>query len=236
MTLEVPDTPFAPDALAAHEAATERFAEFGAAVDNLKNEIDELRPWVGQHPAFLGIGAFHEVYAFSVDENVYALRLPRTLTGEEAHVPSEKLADKSVALARASGITCAEQLVTYAPGALITNLMAGTRLDRLQPGDTESVTDEQLVDLIDSIQELYDRDLTADVFPTNLFLDKDQGFGIVDIQTRDNHDNLPPELQIDGIVRFLNKNFSISDPANAGNRLERLYSSSQRGQEDVPTF
>lgn len=220
MTAEVFNAPLTPDIALAHAAATERFADFKTAAEDLRAQVDAVRPNLHQHPAFVDKGYFNETYALTADDGLYAMRLAKPSQGLAAQ---EKLADKSTALALAAGAVCAEQLVAHAPGILISEWMPGKRFDKLVPADHESVTDAQLLDLIMSMEKLDQCGIGIDLNTHNFFLDAIRGVGIVDLQTKHNYWGTRSHLLIPEVAYMLTKGFSIADPANAGNRLRALY-------------
>lgn len=154
----------------------ENFNQFKYPVQYLYNELEGL-PLHSSHDSFLGQGNFCSVFRICLDENDFALRIPRD--------PSygAYLLDHYISSGiRGRGIPRIEQVVaaSYDTDAVISEIIPGKQINLLTIEEINAITPNQLVQIIEIFTACHEADIHIDIHPPNFLYDHDSGFHLVD--------------------------------------------------------
>ena len=131
-----------------------------------------------EHPAFMGNGSNSAVFRITHEGKDYAVRVP---SGTK---PSPSTIDSHLAGAvLGKGVPHLEQIVaaSYEDGVTVAEVMPGKEIGKdMTLEDVAAITDEQLSGLVDTLTAVSERGIEIDPKPTNIFYDREAGFGIVD--------------------------------------------------------
>jgi hypothetical protein len=131
-----------------------------------------------EHPAFMGNGSNSAVFRITHEGKDYAVRVP---SGTK---PSPSTIDSHLAGAvLGKGVPHLEQIVaaSYEDGVTVAEVMPGKEMGKdMTLEDVAAITDEQLSGLVDTLTAVSERGIEIDPKPTNIFYDREAGFGIVD--------------------------------------------------------
>jgi hypothetical protein len=171
-----------------HEAIAIR-AEMLGAYDTFKPVIESLKAELDDpansknHARHLGNGSNADVFAVTVEGADYAVRAPKGNGVKPANVDSHL---GGAVLGK--GMSHMEQIIaaSYEDGVTVAEVMPGREVGHLTAEDVASVTDEQLEQLIGTVLEANERGIEIDPKPSNIFYDREQGFGIVDYHSSKN--------------------------------------------------
>lgn len=130
-----------------------------------------------QHPNFLGNGSNAMVFSITEGEKSYAVRVPNGKGISPAAIDSH-LAGAVLG----KGIPHLEQIVaaSYKDGVTVAEVMPGKEVGHLSVEEVRNISDEQLGELVDTLQAVSERGIEIDPKPSNIFYDPKEGFGIVD--------------------------------------------------------
>ena len=171
-----------------HEAIAVRadmlgaYDKFKPVIESLKGELDDPANRKN-HARHLGNGSNADVFSVTVEGVDYAVRVPKGNGVKPANVDSHL---GGAILGK--GMSRMEQIVaaSYEDGVTVAEMMPGHEVGHLTAEDVDSVTDEQLEKLIDTVLEANERGIEIDPKPSNIFYDREQGFGIVDYHSSKN--------------------------------------------------
>lgn len=131
-----------------------------------------------EHPAFMGNGSNSAVFRITHEGKDYAVRVPNGTK------PSPSTIDSHLAGAvLGKGMPHLEQItaVSYEDGVTVAEVMPGKEMGKdMTSEDVAAITDEQLSGLVDTLTAVSEHGIEIDPKPTNIFYDRDAGFGIVD--------------------------------------------------------
>lgn len=122
---------------------------------------------------FIGEGSNGAAYALVVDGHEYAVKFGGSATQTNFDVR---------ALIRAKGIPKAAQIVGYSfeDHAQVMERMPGKDVTQSSEEELNALKDRQIVELIQTVQQMTNRGLVIDPKPSNFMYDKDEGFGVLD--------------------------------------------------------
>ncbi|QQS20341.1 hypothetical protein IPL85_02750 [Candidatus Saccharibacteria bacterium] len=152
------------------------YSRFERTIATLRAELSELATRK-EHPNFLGNGSNATVFSIIEGDKSYAVRVPN---GKEI---SPGAIDSHLAGAvLGKGIPHLEQIVaaSYKDGVTVAEVMPGREVGHLTVDEIKGVTDEQLVELVDTLVAVSDQGIEIDPKPSNIFYDPKEGYGIVD--------------------------------------------------------
>jgi hypothetical protein len=172
----------------------EAYSDFAPFVDQLVVELRELferdsRSYPKSHANYLGEGAGSCVaFGVQVDGRGYAVRLANSGYYRENTTISD---DYVEALINGIGIEHIEQIVAVKydgegfPGrsVVVSELMPGKSVCDLTVDEIDQMPQTHLYQLVDTIIEMSEHNLCPDTLGTNIFYDKENGFGIVDYKS-----------------------------------------------------
>lgn len=159
------------------EMLTRYNQEFKPIIDNLQKEVQDPRARK-EHPAFMGDGSNAAVFRITREGKNYAVRVPNghNPVGIDRHIAGAVLG---------KGIPHFEQIVaaSYEDSVTVAEIMPGKELAKdMSIEDVEAITDGQLLELVDTLTTATRRGIKIDPKPSNIFYDREFGFGIVDYQ------------------------------------------------------
>ncbi len=152
------------------------YDSFAPTIDKLRQELSDPATRKS-HPSFLGNGSNSMVFSISQEGKDYAVRVPN------AKRPNPVVIDSHLGGAvLGRGIPHLEQIVaaSYENGVTIAEIMPGKEVGDMTSDEITQITDEQLSQLIDTLQTVSERGIEIDPKPSNIFYDPESGFGIVD--------------------------------------------------------
>ncbi len=123
-------------------------------------------------PEYLGSGSNGSAFRIKVDGKTYAAKFSR-ITQANFEIK---------ALIRAKFIPHTSQLVSYSfeDGVVIMELLDGTDVTNFTPEQAPEYTDEHIIQLIDTVQELDAKGLVIDPKASNFMYDPKNGFSVLD--------------------------------------------------------
>ncbi len=152
------------------------YQDFKPLVEELKLELLQLESTT-EHPTFLGKGSNAKVFAITHNGERYAVRIPNggkvNVSVVDFHISGACL---SLDLPQMEKIVAA----SYDDGVTVAKLMSGKEIGKLTIEDVRSITNQQLLDLLETVIEANRRGIEIDPKPSNFFYDREEGFGIVD--------------------------------------------------------
>ena len=124
-------------------------------------------------PEYLGSGSNGHAFKIEVDGKQYAAKFSRSVVQENFEIKP---------LLRAKGIPHTSQLVSYSfeDGVVIMELLPGNDLTNFKSDNRPDYTDENIIQLIETVRELDSNGLVIDPKPSNFMYDKEQGFSVLD--------------------------------------------------------
>lgn len=152
------------------------YVEFSSAVKELKHEFAD--PTTRRnHPNYLGSGSNADVAKVALASKEYAVRIARGDT-----INAREIDGRVKASIKASGLPHLEKIIaaSYEDGVTVAELMPGQELAGIDSDTLSQVTDQQLLELIDTFTATRERGIAIDVKPSNIFYDKTEGFGVID--------------------------------------------------------
>ena len=155
----------------------ERFKEkFEPAINALKEKIEAG----DAKEQYLGSGSNGDAYRIEVDGKEYAAKFSRSLTQANFEIKP---------LVRAEGIDHAAQLAAYSfeHQVVIMELMPGTDVTNFSPENAPDYSDDDIVQLIETVQELDRNGLMIDPKPSNFLYDEKEGFSVLDFHLKQAH-------------------------------------------------
>lgn len=173
-----------PDELFAYRKLLGNYALFASKVAELARELSILED-VKKHPDYLGSGLSVSAFCMTGDKGggQYVVRVAST-----NNTPS--VDDRVRAMIYATNLPRFEQVVaishdeegmiSYRNGTIITEMMSGSRYDKLSAEEIANITDQHLVELVEATVRAYYNGIAIDPNPENIFYDTEQGFGIID--------------------------------------------------------
>lgn len=144
---------------------------FQPAVAELKARMAEGNP--KELAGYLGSGSNGSAFRIEVGGHAYAAKFSRSITQVSFEIKP---------LLRAKGIPHTAQLVGYSfeDGVVIMELLPGTDVTNFTPEGAPEYSDENIIQLIDTVREMDVKGLVIDPKPSNFMYDKEQGFSILD--------------------------------------------------------
>jgi hypothetical protein len=140
-------------------------------------------------PEYLGSGSNGAAFRIEVDGKIYAAKFSRSVTQANFEIKP---------LLRAKNIPHAAQIVSYSfeDGVVIMELLPGTVVTNFTPEEAPEYSDENIIQLIDTVRELDSKGLTIDPKASNFMYDQEQGFSILDYQLKNSASKygLPQEI------------------------------------------
>ena len=152
----------------------ERFKEkFEPVIKALKEKMETG----GAKEQYLGSGSNGDAYRIEVDGKEYAAKFSRSLTQANFEIKP---------LLRAKGIDHAAQLVAYSfeHKVVIMELLPGTDVTNFSPENAPEYSDDDIVQLIETVQELDRNGIVIDPKPSNFLYDEKEGFSVLDFHLK----------------------------------------------------
>lgn len=145
---------------------------FGTEVKRLKREVRGGKA-AGR---FIGRGSNGEAYALEKGGHEYVVKFSGSATQANFELR---------ALMLAKGIPRAAQLKAYSfeDQAVVMDRLPGKDVTQLDPAIASKATDQQMADLVKTIQQLAARGLVVDPKPSNFMYDRKAGFSVLDYHT-----------------------------------------------------
>ena len=139
-----------------------------------KIEID------GAKEQYLGSGSNGHAYRIEVGGKEYAAKFSRLLTQANFEIKP---------LLRAEGIEHTAQLVAYSfeHKVVVMELLPGTDVTNFLPENAPEYSNEDIVQLIETVQELDRNGIVIDPKPSNFLYDKKEGFSVLDFHLKEAH-------------------------------------------------
>lgn len=161
--------------------------KFRSAVAELKTKMAQGNP--KELPEYLGSGSNGSAFRLEVAGKTYAAKFSRSIVQSNFELKP---------LLRAKDISHTSQLVGYSfeDGVVIMELLPGTDISNFTAEDAPEYSDEDIVQLIDTVRELNAKGLVIDPKPSNFMYDKEQGFSVLDyhLQQSGNNYTLPQQI------------------------------------------
>lgn len=158
----------------------ERYEDFAATVNGLKEELAELET-PSEHPAHLGSGLSSDGFRITVDGNEYAVRIP---SGTETH---PRIIDQHLeSTIAAEGVPLLEQhlekvvAASYEDGVTVGEVLPGKQLGDLTIDEIRQIDEAQLGEWVDTVTTAIEHGIEVDPNPSNTFYGPEAGFGIND--------------------------------------------------------
>lgn len=145
---------------------------FSGPVMKLKSRIKREGEQIA---GFLGKGSNGAAYTIEVGGKEYVVKFGRvTQTNFEIR-----------ALMRAKGVPHAAQIIAYSfeDGAQVMERLPGKDVTQSSEQELSTLTDQQITELVQTIQQLARRGVVIDPKPSNFMYDQDEGFGVLDYHT-----------------------------------------------------
>jgi hypothetical protein len=152
----------------------ERFKEkFESAIKVLKEKMETD----GAKEQYLGSGSNGDAYRIEVDGKEYAAKFSKMLTQANFEIKP---------LLRAEGIEHTVQLAAYSfeHKVVIMELLPGTDVTNFSPENAPEYSDDDIVQLIKTVQELDRNGLVIDPKPSNFLYDEKKGFSVLDFHLK----------------------------------------------------
>ncbi len=140
-------------------------------------------------PEYLGSGSNGSAFRIEVDGKTYAAKFSQNLTQANFEIKP---------LIRAKDIPHTSQLVSYSfeDNVVIMELLPGTDVTNFTPEEAPQYSDEDIIQLIDTVIELDARGLVIDPKPSNFMYDREKGFSVLDYHLKNTGSRyrLPQEI------------------------------------------
>jgi len=179
----------------------ERNLETSFIEENIKNYRENFQPAIKalkakmsqgnfkELPEYLGSGSNGSAFRIAVDGKEYAAKFSQSITQANFEIKP---------LLRAKSIPHTSQFVAYSfeDGVVIMELLEGTEVTNFSPEDAPEYTDEDIVQLIDTVRELDAKGLVIDPKPSNFMYDPKEGFSVLDYHLKQEGSSygLPQEI------------------------------------------
>lgn len=172
---------------AGHESVGERedllrnYEEFAPVVDPLVASLEGMKADDRrQRPDFLGGGSSCGAFAIGYQGKQYAVRVPWSDVNRSM---DREYVQTGI---RTKGIPHLEQLtaVSYERGVTIAELMPGRSMGSMTAEDLNAISDEQLEEFVGTLKHAHDIGLWIDPKPSNIFYDRKEGFGLIDLSDK----------------------------------------------------
>ncbi len=172
----------------------DNYSAFEPAVNNLLGELED--PDTRHlHAKYLGSGSNEQAFSVPIEDRECVIRLNwRDGPGmSKKDTRSHAVASRLEAAVQAKNIRGLEQGVAASleKGIFVSELMPGNEMSRVPLEHVEAISDEQLTELVDTVEAAHSKNISIDPKPSNIFYDPDKGFGIVDLAL--NHETGKPE-------------------------------------------
>jgi hypothetical protein len=150
--------------------------DFKPVLSELLDEISTVKD-PESHPDFISSGAYSNVYRFHHDGKDYAVRVP-----DQEQPATYVIDDHLSGPIRGLGIPHLEQIVaaSYEDEVTIAEIIPGKEMCDLTIDEMKSITGEQLVELIYTLDTAIENGVLFDLNTRNFLYDPDAGFGMVD--------------------------------------------------------
>ncbi|MDX1765355.1 MAG: hypothetical protein R3313_00215 [Candidatus Saccharimonadales bacterium] len=185
--------------IAARAEMIKAYQEFQPIVTSLRAEIADPSSRK-EHSDYMANGGNASVFKITHNNREYAVRVP---SGRQVNAASvESHVGGAI---KAKGMPHMEQIVaaSYEDGVTVAELMPGREMNVLTEEDAAAITDEQLGQLIDTFLEANRRRIGIDPKPTNLFYDREEGFGLIDYNSLDNRADGTAEQNPATVLSFI---------------------------------
>jgi len=140
-------------------------------------------------PEYLGSGSNGSAFRMEAGDETYAAKFSGSLSQANFEIKP---------LIRAMGIPHTAQLESYSfeDGVVVMGLLPGTDVTKLYPESAPEYSDEQIIQLIETVRNLDARGLTIDPKPSNFIFDSEQGFSVLDYHLKKDRGRykLPQEI------------------------------------------
>lgn len=172
-----------PDELFAYRKLLGNYVLFASKVAKLARELSILED-VKEHPDYLGSGLSVSAFRMTDDKDggQYVVRIASTNNTPSVDdlVRAMICATNLPRFERVVAIFHDEDIISYRNGTIITEMMSGSRYDKLSTEEIANITDQHLVELVEAAVQAYYNGIAIDPNPENIFYDAEQGFGIID--------------------------------------------------------
>ncbi|HEX5797015.1 MAG TPA: hypothetical protein VFX86_01345 [Candidatus Saccharimonadales bacterium] len=174
--------------IARRERLLQAYERFAPVVDPLVDELFAagLEDWA-EHPAYLDEGYRCAVFSIEGDEQDYAVRVPWPPGTPDKDKRFGGI-DKEYVRAgiRAMGVANLEQITAFSFGSnvVISEKMLGDNFLNIGPDALEQVTQNQVVEFVDTLEYVHVAGLSIDPRLPNFFYDPEKGFGFIDLAVR----------------------------------------------------
>src|SRR5581483_1105395 len=142
-----------------------------------------------QLPEYLGSGSNGSAFRIEVEGQTYVAKFSRNLTQANFEIKP---------LMRAKGIPHTSQLVSYSfeDGVVVMGLLEGKDVTSVAPEEASEYSNEDIIQLIETVKELDAKGLVIDPKPSNFMYDKEQGFSVLDYHLKNSESRygLPQEI------------------------------------------
>ena len=147
--------------------------KFESVIEELKKRIEKD----GAKDCYLGSGSNGDAYRIEVNGKEYAVKFSNSLTQANFEIKP---------LLRAKGIDNVAQLVSYSfkDKVVIMELLPGTDVTNFSPENAPEYSDEDIINLIKTVQELDRNGIVIDPKPSNFLYDKEKGFSVLDFHLK----------------------------------------------------
>lgn len=161
--------------------------KFQPAIATLKSRIAAGDP--KELPEYLGSGSNGSAFRVEAGDRAYAAKFSRNSTQANFELK---------ALLRAKGIPHTAQLENYSfeDSVVIMELLPGRNVTNFTPSDAPEYSDEQIVQLIETVRQLDARGLVIDPKASNFLYDPEQGFSVLDYHLKNEKSHYGPPQEI----------------------------------------
>jgi len=179
----------------------EKFLDTSSVEQNIRNYKDKFQPLIielkkktaegnpKEIQEYLGSGGNGSAFLIEVGGKKYAAKFSKSITQINYEIKP---------LIKARGIPYTAQLVNYSfeDGVIITELLPGKEVTNFTPEEAPDYSDEDIIQLIETVKELDSRGLVIDPKASNFMYDREKGFSILDyhIQNKAKNYGLPQEI------------------------------------------
>ena len=206
--------------------------KFKEEVEKLKKKIEkkceDIYDPCKTIDSYLGSGNYGSVYKIKVDGEKYAVKI-------EAAEYTLKFGIKAMRKADEEDIDRVSRMKAYSfeDNITVMGLVPGKNLSEYSEEDFNSyVSDDQIIDLLKTIEELSEANLSIDPNAGNIMFSKEKGFCIIDYDYygKDSEINLIREIER---LRASARSISISGRKFANRIAEKWNNSDFSGEDDV---
>lgn len=133
-------------------------------------------------PEYLGSGSNGSAFRIEVDGKTYAAKFSGDITQANFEIKP---------LIQARGIPHTAQLESYSfeDGVVIMGLLPGTDVTKFTPEDALEYSDQDIIQLIETVRDLDARGIVIDPKPSNFMYDTEHGFSILDYHLKNKGSN-----------------------------------------------